>query len=99
MKRVLIVGGANGIGLSMAKVLTARDEIERVYIVDKTLLADKYKDNKTKNYLFDLNSSDYSFFDQFSDPILMSMLLLPFVSLSVFTTSFYIVTISIVESW
>lgn len=67
MKRVLIVGGANGIGLSMAKVLTARAEIERVYIVDKTPLADKYKDNKTKNYLFDLNSSDYSFFDQFSD--------------------------------
>ena len=67
MKRVLIVGGSNGIGLSIAKVLTERDEIERVYIVDKAPLADEYKDNKIKNYLFDLNSSSYSFFDQFSD--------------------------------
>ena len=35
MKRVLIVGGANGIGLSIAKVLTSMKETEVVYIVDK----------------------------------------------------------------
>ena len=67
MKSVLIVGGANGIGLSIAKVLTARDEIERVYIVDKVPLAEEYQEKKIESLQFDLNSSDYSIFNQFND--------------------------------
>lgn len=67
MKRVLIVGGANGIGLSIAKVLTVRSEIEKVYIVDKTSLAEEYKEEKIKSFQFDLTSEDYSLFDQFAD--------------------------------
>lgn len=67
MKRVLIVGGANGIGLSIAKVLTARSEIEKVYIVDKAPLADEYQEEKIKSFQFDLTSEDYSLFDQFAD--------------------------------
>lgn len=67
MKRVLIVGGANGIGLSIAKVLTARDETERVYIVDKAPLAVEYREAKIESYLFDLTDADYSIFDQFTD--------------------------------
>jgi NAD(P)-dependent dehydrogenase (short-subunit alcohol dehydrogenase family) len=38
MKRVLIVGGANGIGLSIAKVLSARDETEKIYNEAKTIV-------------------------------------------------------------
>ena len=67
MRRVLIVGGANGIGLSIAKILSERSEIERVYIVDKAPLAEKYRDSKIECFLFDLLDNDYSFFDQFTD--------------------------------
>lgn len=67
MKRVLIVGGANGIGLSIAKVLTAKEETERVYIVDKAPLADEYKEEKIESFQFDLTNEDYSIFDHFED--------------------------------
>ena len=65
MKRILIVGGANGIGLSIAKVLSARKETEKVYIIDKVPLAEEYKEDKIESYEFDLVSDDYSLFDRF----------------------------------
>ena len=67
MRRVLIVGGANGIGLSIAKQLTAEEDTEKVYIVDKAPLADEYKEDKIESFQFDLTSSDYSVFDRFKD--------------------------------
>lgn len=67
MKNVLVVGGANGIGLSIAKVLSSKNEIERVYIVDKAPLAKEYADDKNISFQFDLTSSDYSIFDKFTD--------------------------------
>lgn len=67
MKRVLVVGGANGIGLSIAKLLTAREEIEKVYIIDKVPLAEEYQELKIDSFQFDLTSSDYTIFDQFAD--------------------------------
>lgn len=67
MKRILIVGGANGIGLSIAKVLTAKSETEKVYIVDKAPLAEEHKEPKIESIQFDLTSGDYSVFDQFTD--------------------------------
>lgn len=67
MKRVLIVGGANGIGLSMAKVLTSKEDVEKVYIVDKAPLPQEYKETKIEDYQFDLTNADYSIFDQFQD--------------------------------
>lgn len=67
MRRVLVVGGANGIGLSIAKQLTAKESVEKVYIVDKASLADEYKEEKIESLQFDLTSSDYSIFDQFKD--------------------------------
>lgn len=67
MKRVLIVGGANGIGLSIAKVLTSKSEIEQVYIIDKVPLAEEYQEAKIKSFQFDLTSEDYSIFDKFAD--------------------------------
>lgn len=67
MKRILIVGGANGIGLSIAKQLTARDGVEKIYIVDKAPLSPSYQEDKIESYQFDLTSADYSFFDRFED--------------------------------
>ena len=46
IKRILIVGGAKGIGLSIAKELCLRPECEKVYIIDKDPLDTKYADKK-----------------------------------------------------
>ena len=67
MKKVLVVGGANGIGLSIAKQLTANEATEKVYIVDKAPLAEAYQEPKIDSFQFDLTSTDYSIFDQFQD--------------------------------
>lgn len=67
MKNVLIVGGANGIGLSIAKVLAARDEVERIYIIDKAPLAVQYQEEKIESQVFDLTNEDYSLFNQYQD--------------------------------
>ena len=67
MKRVLIIGGANGIGLSIAKVLASKETTEKIYIVDKQPLADEYKEEKIESYQFDLTNEDYSIFDRFED--------------------------------
>lgn len=67
MKRILIVGGANGIGLSIATELAKRNDSEKIYIVDKTSLSDKYYHKKFEFHQFDLLNEDYSFFKQFHD--------------------------------
>ena len=67
IKRILIVGGANGIGLSLATELAKRDSVERVYIVDKAPLIDEFKNPKFEATQFDLTSEDYSIFDRFND--------------------------------
>lgn len=67
MKKIIIVGGANGIGLSMAKLLTLRDETKKVYIIDKAPLAEEYQEEKIESFQFDLTSEDYSIFNQFTD--------------------------------
>ncbi len=67
IKRILVVGGANGIGLSIAQELANRKETERIYIVDKAPLAEELRHHKIVSFQFDLTSSDYSFFDRFTD--------------------------------
>lgn len=67
MKRLLVVGGANGIGLSIATEVAKQDDCEIVYIVDKAPLLDEFNNPKFKVFLFDLIKEDYSFFDQFTD--------------------------------
>lgn len=67
MRKVLIVGGANGIGLSIAKVLTSREQIDKVYIIDKSPLAADYVEDKIESFLFDLTSEDFSIFNRFDD--------------------------------
>ena len=67
IKRILVVGGANGIGLSIATELAKRDTVERVYIVDKSSVAEEYNNAKFEAFQFDLTSEDYSLFDRFAD--------------------------------
>lgn len=67
IRRILVVGGANGIGLSIATELANRDSVEKVYIVDKAPLSEEYNNSKFEVYQFDLTNEDYSFFDRFKD--------------------------------
>lgn len=67
MKKILIVGGANGIGLSMAHILAKRTETVKVYIVDKAVLAEEFQHEKIESVQFDLTSQNYAVFDQFQD--------------------------------
>lgn len=67
MKKILIVGGASGIGLSMAVILTGRDSVEKVYVVDKAPFPPAYLTDKVECHRFDLVSEDYSIFDSFQD--------------------------------
>lgn len=67
MRRTLIVGGAAGIGLSIAIQLAERDDCERIYIVDRQPLAEEYRSCKIESHVFDLCNEDYGIFDNFSD--------------------------------
>lgn len=67
MKRILVVGGSNGIGLSIAVELAAGYDCEKVYVVDKAPFPGELKNNKIESFEFDLTEQDYSFFDQFDD--------------------------------
>lgn len=67
MKRIMVVGGANGIGLSIATEMAKRENCEKVYIVDKDPLAEQYSQLKIESFEFDLTTEDYSFFDRFTD--------------------------------
>ena len=66
-KAVVITGGANGIGLSIAMELSSRPTTEKVYIVDKASLSEEYHRPNVENVVFDLTSSDYSIFDRYTD--------------------------------
>lgn len=67
MKRLLVVGGANGIGLSIATEAAKKNECEKIYIVDKVDVAPEYMNPKFETFQFDLTTGDYSFFEQFTD--------------------------------
>ncbi len=67
MRCVLIVGGANGIGLSIATELAKREDCEKVYIVDRVRVAEENMHPKFEYHLFDLINVDYSFFSRFTE--------------------------------
>lgn len=67
IKRILVVGGAGGIGLSIAHEMAQRETTEKVYVVDKAPFQEQYAHPKIQAFQFDLTSADYSFFDQFND--------------------------------
>ena len=66
IRQILVVGGANGIGLSIATELANRNSTDIVYVVDKTPLKGQYSHPKIQSFLFDLSKDDYTFFDRFS---------------------------------
>lgn len=74
MRRVLILGGANGLGLGIATALAEREEVEKIYIVDKQPVDKKFQNEKFKWYYFNLDETDgnwffdkYLFFSRFMD--------------------------------
>lgn len=67
VKRILVVGGANGIGLAIATEMAKKKECEKVYIVDKAEIEKEYIHPKFETYQFDLLADDYSFFERFTD--------------------------------
>lgn len=67
MKRLLVVGGANGIGLSVATEVARKNACEKVYIVDKESVAYENMNPKFVIFKFDLTNEDYSFFNRFND--------------------------------
>lgn len=67
MKRALVVGGANGIGLSVATELANRHDCDNIYIVDRASVAEENMHPKFESYQFDLTNEDYSFFGRFTD--------------------------------
>lgn len=67
IRRILIVGGANGIGLSIAKELCKSQDCEKIYILDKSPLAIEFQEPKIESDVFDLYSSDYSILEKYSD--------------------------------
>ena len=67
IKRILVVGGAGGIGLAIAEEMASREETEKVFVVDKAPLLEQYAHPKIEAFQFDLTVDDYSFFDRFND--------------------------------
>ena len=67
MRRALVVGGANGIGLSIATLLAEDERFDRVYIVDRVAVAEEFLNPKFCCTCFDLRSEDYTLFDKFTD--------------------------------
>lgn len=67
IKRILVVGGAGGIGLAIAEEMASREGTEKVYVVDKAPLQEQYAHPKIEAFQFDLTAEDYSFFDRFDD--------------------------------
>ncbi len=67
MKRALVVGGANGIGLAIAHELAINTNIDKIYIVDRSPITDENNHRKFDFHQFDLLSDDYCIFDQFND--------------------------------
>lgn len=67
MKKMLVVGGANGIGLSIAQEMARRESTEKVFVVDKASLQEQYCHPNIESIQFDLTSDDFSFFDRFLD--------------------------------
>lgn len=67
MKKALIVGGANGIGLAIATQLAKCDDYEKIYILDKAVVADEFLHSKFVSIMFDLASEDNTIIDSFKD--------------------------------
>jgi len=67
MKRILIVGGANGIGLAMAHELAKSENTEKLYIIDRSEIDAPNMLPIFDCRIFDLQSKNYDIFDNYQD--------------------------------
>ena len=67
MRRALVVGGANGIGLALATLLAEDEDFDRIYIIDRTEVAAEFRDPKFDFTCFDLRAEDYTLLDSYTD--------------------------------
>ena len=65
MKKALVVGGANGVGMSIATQLAKCENYEKIYIIDKVVVSGEFANPKFESIQFDLTSEDFSVFDGF----------------------------------
>ena len=101
MKNILVIGGASGIGLSIATELVQQEDCQTVHIVDRQPFPQQFAHPKIRSHIFDLTNPDYSFFDQFAD-IDVLMITAGFGKIQLFrdvedqhiTDSFYVNTIA-----
>lgn len=56
MKKALVVGGANGIGLSIATQLAKRKDYEKIYLVDKVVVSEEFSNPKFESIKFKRSS-------------------------------------------
>ena len=67
----LIVGGASGVGLSVATLLSLREDVEKVVVVDRSPVREEFLTPKMESVLFDLTEENYAVFDRFPETNLL----------------------------
>ena len=67
MREALIVGGANGIGLTIATLLAEDERFAKIHIVDRQEIDTRYLHHKFEYKYFDLRSEEYSLFDNYTN--------------------------------
>jgi hypothetical protein len=67
MREALIVGGANGIGLTIATLLAEDERFAKIHIVDRLEIDTRYLHHKFEYKYFDLRSEEYSLFDNYTN--------------------------------
>lgn len=64
--KALVIGGSNGIGLSIVNQLNNNNNIDKIFIFDISTPAKVFSD-KVEYYAFDVTKDNYLFFEQFLD--------------------------------
>ena len=67
MREALVVGGASGIGLAIARQFAESGDFRTVHIVDRAAVPEDMLYERFECHQFDLLSQDYAFFDRFTD--------------------------------
>ena len=65
--KALVVGGSSGIGLSIVLNLIARQEYDRVYVIDKAEFPAEFLTEKVQAEICDLSLGDYSSLSRMED--------------------------------
>ena len=65
--KALVVGGSSGIGLSIVLNLIRRDDVDKVYVIDKSTFSSDYYNEKISFSQCDLTKGDLSVLDGMND--------------------------------